>query len=56
MKMRQWHHCEIMQINIDKIHKFQGNAIICTKYINGNNAQTVLTTSLLNWILQDISA
>ena len=34
-----------------QIHKlFAGNVAICTKYINGNNARTVLTKISLNRI------
>ena len=47
MTVTQSHHCVITQINIDKIRKFPGNVTICTKYINGNNAGTVLTKNCI---------
>ena len=38
------------------MRKFPGNVMICTQYINGNNAQTVNTKIPLNRIWQGIAA
>ena len=40
----------ITQISIDKLREFPGNVLIYTKYINVNNAQTVLTKISLSHI------
>ena len=56
MTMTHRCHCVIAQQNIDKMRKFPGNVMLCTKYIYGTKARTVLTKMSLNRVGQDIAA